>query len=147
MAQQVNMFVTKPDDLGLMPRTHTTEEENWLLQAVLGPPHTVCGVCMHSHTQVINGRILSKMENKMLSHSPWIWPGPGGKLLAEAESHTPKDQRVKMCFPKEPVVLLQQESSVHKDVHCCVSEHPQIHQHGRVPRQKTGQRKCGYSCP
>ena len=28
MAQQVNMLVTKPDDLGLMPGSHTKEEEN-----------------------------------------------------------------------------------------------------------------------
>lgn len=147
MAQQVNMLVTKPNGLSLMPRTHTTEEENWLLQAVLGRPHTVCGVCMHSHTQIINGRILSKMKNEMLSHSPCVWSGPGGKLPAKAESHTPKDQRVKMCFPKDPVVLLQQESSVSKDAHRWVSEHPQIDQHRRVPQQKTGQRKCRCSCP
>lgn len=147
MAQQVNMLVTKPHDLGLMPRTHTMEEENWLLQVVLWPPHTVCGVCMHSHTQIIHRRILSKMKNEMLFHSPCVWPHPGGKLLAKAESHTPKDQRVKMCFPKDPVVLPQQESSVRQDVRCCVSEHPQIHQPQRVIQQKTGQRKCGCSCP
>lgn len=51
MAQQVDMLVTKPDDLSLMPRTHTTEGHNRLLQVVLWPPQTLCvGMSMHAHT-------------------------------------------------------------------------------------------------
>lgn len=46
MAQQVKVFIAKPDNLTSTTRIHKVEGEDWLLQADFWPPHMRFSMCV-----------------------------------------------------------------------------------------------------
>ena len=67
MALQFEALATKPNDLSLVPRTPLMEEENWLLQAVLWPPHP--SPTLHTKKQMQNW-VATTQANKIPLHQP-----------------------------------------------------------------------------
>jgi hypothetical protein len=64
MAEGIKGFPIKPDDLGLIPKTHTVEGKNQLLRLSLASIHMLCHVCAYTCAHICTHKVNKTFKKK-----------------------------------------------------------------------------------